>query len=52
MPVTNDVTTGLGRVVQGADDWDALEKDPARIRELERAWNAAAQDAAGTGGTA
>ncbi|MET8857277.1 ATP-grasp domain-containing protein [Streptomyces sp. NPDC004579] len=53
MPLTNDVTTSLGWVIQGADDWGAIEKDSARIRELERTWNAArAADAAGEGGTA
>ncbi|MFE2302802.1 ATP-grasp domain-containing protein [Streptomyces sp. NPDC059445] len=53
MPLTNDVTTSLGWVIQGADDWDAIEKDSARIRELERTWNAArADDAAGEGRTA
>ncbi|MEV5939486.1 ATP-grasp domain-containing protein [Streptomyces sp. NPDC051994] len=53
MPVTNDVTTSLGWVIQGADDWDAIHRDSARIRELEQAWNAArAQDgqAPDTGG--
>ncbi len=41
VPMTNDVTTSLGWVIQGADDWAAIEKDTRRIRELERIWNAA-----------
>ncbi len=39
IPMTNDVTTSLGWVIQGASDWAAIEKDTARIRELERVWN-------------
>jgi hypothetical protein len=40
MPQTNDVTTSLGWIIQGADDWNAIEDDYKRIRELERIWNA------------
>ncbi|MCC9308315.1 ATP-grasp domain-containing protein [Kitasatospora sp. RB6PN24] len=40
VPMTNDVTTSLGWVIQGAADWAAIEADSARIRELERIWNA------------
>jgi hypothetical protein len=39
MPVTNDVTTSLGWVIQGADSWAEIEADYRRIRELEREWN-------------
>jgi biotin carboxylase len=39
VPMTNDVTTALGWVVQGAPTWDAIEADYRRIRQLEREWN-------------
>jgi biotin carboxylase len=41
MPVTNDVTTSLGWVIQGADSWAEIEADYRQIRELEREWNRA-----------
>ncbi|MFD0385918.1 ATP-grasp domain-containing protein [Streptomyces stramineus] len=41
VPMTNDVTTSLGWVIQSAADWASIEKDSARIRELERVWNEA-----------
>ncbi|MYS19375.1 ATP-grasp domain-containing protein [Streptomyces sp. DvalAA-14] len=40
VPMTNDVTTSLGWVIQGAAHWADIERDSARIRELERIWNA------------
>jgi hypothetical protein len=40
VPMTNDVTTSLGWIIQGASDWGAIEADYKRIRELERIWNA------------
>jgi hypothetical protein len=40
VPMTNDVTTSLGWIIQGADDWDDIEEDYKRIRELEGIWNA------------
>jgi hypothetical protein len=39
MPMTNDVTTSLGWIIQGAADWADIERDYERIRELERSWN-------------
>lgn len=39
VPMTRDVTTSLGWVIQGAASWEAIEADYGRIRELERAWN-------------
>jgi len=39
MPVTNDVTTSLGWVIQGAGSWDEIERDYRQIRELENEWN-------------
>jgi carbamoylphosphate synthase large subunit len=39
VPMTNDVTTSLGWVIQGAADWAAIEADSRRIRELEQEWN-------------
>jgi len=40
VPVTNDVTTSLGWVIQSAATWPAIERDSRQIRELERIWNA------------
>jgi biotin carboxylase len=39
VPMTNDVTTSLGWIIQAAADWDVIEQDYARIREMERIWN-------------
>jgi len=39
MPMTNDVTTSLGWIIQGADSWDAIEAVYRTIRELESEWN-------------
>jgi phosphoribosylamine-glycine ligase len=39
VPMTSDVTTSLGWIIQGADSWDEIERDYAHIRELERKWN-------------
>ncbi|WP_345347308.1 ATP-grasp domain-containing protein [Actinoallomurus liliacearum] len=36
VPQTTGMSTSLGWIVQGASDWDAIEKDYHRIRELER----------------
>lgn len=46
MPITNDVTTSLGWVIQGADSWAEIEADYRRLRELEREWNDAQADTA------
>ncbi len=40
VPMTNDVSTSLGWIIQGASSWDAIEEDYKKIRELERIWNA------------
>lgn len=39
MPMTNDVTTSLGWIIQGAHSMDAIEADYRAVRELERKWN-------------
>jgi biotin carboxylase len=39
VPMTNDVTTSLGWIIQSGDSWDAIEVDYGKIRQVEREWN-------------
>ena len=44
VPMTNDVTTALGWIIQGAATWAEIDADYQRIRELEKTWNARQTD--------